>query len=102
MLKPGGDNYVFESMVPNYYETHGGEDVSIYASGPMSHMIRGVMEENVIAHVMAYAACVGEYEECSWKDEDKPVEPPVCAGTLSVFSYNILLLVTLGLTACFA
>jgi len=43
------------------YETHGGEDVAIYARGPMAHLIHGVKEQNYIGHVMAYAACVGRY-----------------------------------------
>jgi len=42
-------------------ETHGGEDVPIYARGPMSHLFHGVQEQSYIAHVMAYASCVGRY-----------------------------------------
>jgi alkaline phosphatase len=30
------DSYKQEAAVPMQYETHGAEDVSIYASGPMS------------------------------------------------------------------
>ena len=41
------------------WETHGGEDVAIYATGPMSHLFHGVHEQSYIAHVMAYASCVG-------------------------------------------
>ncbi len=41
-------------------ETHGGEDVSVHATGPMSHLIRGVHEQTFIAHLMMYAACIGE------------------------------------------
>ncbi|XP_033726608.1 alkaline phosphatase, tissue-nonspecific isozyme-like [Pecten maximus] len=48
-----------ETTVPLRSETHGGEDVAIYARGPMSHLIHGVHEQHYIAHVMAYAACVG-------------------------------------------
>ncbi|XP_076061460.1 alkaline phosphatase-like [Oratosquilla oratoria] len=40
-------------------ETHGGDDVAIYASGPMSHLFHGLHEQNYIAHVMSYASCVG-------------------------------------------
>ncbi|KAL8583357.1 hypothetical protein ACOMHN_035339 [Nucella lapillus] len=45
--------------MPSYGETHAGEDVGIYATGPMAHLFHGVHEQNYIAHVMAYAACVG-------------------------------------------
>ena len=64
------DDYVAPALVPMEAETHGGEDVAIYANGPMSHMFRGVVEQNYIAHVMAYASCVGEYTSCEWMDED--------------------------------
>ncbi|XP_063923408.1 alkaline phosphatase 4-like [Zophobas morio] len=40
-------------------ETHGGEDVGIFATGPSSHLIRGVMEQNYVAHLISYAACIG-------------------------------------------
>ncbi|KAJ8320726.1 hypothetical protein KUTeg_002313 [Tegillarca granosa] len=56
------------SAVPLYSETHSGEDVPIYARGPMSHLFQGVKEQNYIAHVMAYASCVGDYknrEDCA-------------------------------------
>lgn len=45
-----------EVMVPMGAETHGGEDVAIYAIGPGSDLIRGVMEQNVIFHVMMEAS----------------------------------------------
>lgn len=42
-------------------ETHGGEDVGVYAIGPYSHLIRGTFEQNYIAHVVAYAACFKDW-----------------------------------------
>ncbi|MFN0039699.1 MAG: alkaline phosphatase [Burkholderiales bacterium] len=48
-------DYLQESTVPMAFETHGGEDVAIYARGPQAHLIRGVLEQNVIYHVMAKA-----------------------------------------------
>ena len=49
--------------MPRDSATHGGEDVAIYAKGPMAHLFRSVHEENYIAHVMAYASCVGRYRD---------------------------------------
>ena len=43
--------------------SHGGEDVAIYAKGPMSHLVHSVKEENFIAHLMAYASCVGHFRD---------------------------------------
>ncbi len=45
-----------EALVPLGDETHGGEDVAIYAIGPGADLIRGVMEQNVIFHVMMEAS----------------------------------------------
>lgn len=42
------------------YETHGGEDVAIYARGPYSHLFSGVLEQNTIPHFMAFASCIGD------------------------------------------
>lgn len=47
-------------LVPLTRETHGGEDVAVYASGPMAHLVRGVIEQNVLAHFIDYAACLGD------------------------------------------
>jgi alkaline phosphatase len=45
-------NFMQEALVPFSYETHGGEDVAIYAGGPGAHLFHGVMEQNVIFHVI--------------------------------------------------
>ena len=36
-------------------ETHAGEDVALFATGPWAHLVSGVMEQNVIFHIMAHA-----------------------------------------------
>ncbi|GLK58067.1 alkaline phosphatase [Azotobacter vinelandii] len=47
--------YMQEATVPMGSETHGGEDVAIYANGPSAYLFRGPQEQNVIYHVMADA-----------------------------------------------
>jgi alkaline phosphatase len=47
--------YHQESLVGLFGETHGGEDVGIYAIGPGGHLISGSIEQNVIFHVMNFA-----------------------------------------------
>ncbi|XP_036806395.1 alkaline phosphatase-like [Oncorhynchus mykiss] len=54
------NNYKAQSAVPLSMETHGGEDVAVFAKGPMAHLLHGVHEQNYIPHVMAYAACIGQ------------------------------------------
>lgn len=44
-----------EALVPTEAETHGGEDVAIYASGPQAHLLHGTMEQHVIFHIMKEA-----------------------------------------------
>ncbi|KAL6259881.1 hypothetical protein P5V15_009791 [Pogonomyrmex californicus] len=41
--------------------THGGGDVAVYAIGPYAHLFHSVHEQNYVAHVIAYAAKIGEY-----------------------------------------
>jgi alkaline phosphatase len=42
-----------QSLVPLGSETHGGEDVAIFASGPGANLFSGAVEQNEIFHVMA-------------------------------------------------
>ena len=44
-----------EATVPLSSETHGGEDVGVWARGPMAHLVRGSMEQHWIFHVMREA-----------------------------------------------
>lgn len=48
-------DYLQEGIYPLPAETHAGEDVAIFAGGPAAHLFHGVMEQNVIFHVMAEA-----------------------------------------------
>ncbi|CAK8671334.1 unnamed protein product [Clavelina lepadiformis] len=51
--------YQQQSVVPLGTETHSAEDVIVYGSGPMSHLLTGVHEQTHIARVVQYAACLG-------------------------------------------
>lgn len=48
-------DYLQETAVPLSSETHSGEEVAIYATGPWAHLFRGTVEQNYIYHVMAKA-----------------------------------------------
>lgn len=48
-------DYLQEALVPTKSETHGGEDVGIWATGPGADAFRGSLEENVIYHVIVQA-----------------------------------------------
>jgi len=44
-----------EALVPMGWETHSGEDVAIYATGPGAHLVSGTHEQSVIFHIMNFA-----------------------------------------------
>ena len=52
-------DYKQEAVIPLGSETHGGEDVAIFANGVNAHLIRGSMEQNWIFYVMADALRLG-------------------------------------------
>ena len=48
-------DYLQESMVPMRAETHGGDDVGIWARGPGSSAVRGSVEQNTVFHFLLQA-----------------------------------------------
>ena len=48
-------DYLQEAMVPMNSETHGGEDVPVYARGPGADAVHGVIEQNRIYAIMRTA-----------------------------------------------
>lgn len=58
----------YPATVPRSKETHGGEDVGVWASGPMAHLFRGSYDQTTIPMLMAYILQVGPYaidEKCA-------------------------------------
>ena len=45
-------NFIQQAAIPAEDDTHGGEDVAVYARGPGAEYIHGVMEQNEIFHAM--------------------------------------------------
>ncbi|XP_069476429.1 intestinal-type alkaline phosphatase-like [Ambystoma mexicanum] len=83
-------DYEQQAAVPLSSETHGGEDVAIFARGPMAHLFHGVQEQTFVAHVMAYAACIEPYKEC----------PPDSGAVPKAGLLFILLMAFLSVTSC--
>ncbi len=48
-------DYMQEAMIPLSNETHGGDDVGIWARGPGASAVRGTLEQNVIFHILLQA-----------------------------------------------
>lgn len=74
-------NYRAPTALPMRSETHGGEDVPVFAQGPWSHLFIGTMEQHTIAHKMAYAACWGDYQYREGCGDTK-------ASSVSVFVFD--------------
>ena len=78
-------DYLQDAAIPLDWASHGGEDIAVYASGPMSHLFHGNHELTFIAHAAKYAACVGlnkKHCEEEWEYPGCPdtstTEPPGC------------------------
>jgi alkaline phosphatase len=93
------DTYRQDSAVPLFYDTHGGQDVGIFARGPMAHLYHGSHEQNYVAHVIRYALCVGEYAggNCrltsGGQTQQSTTYPPARGGVRGI--YSCVTLVTL-------
>ncbi|MEM9233434.1 MAG: alkaline phosphatase, partial [Pseudomonadota bacterium] len=48
-------DYRQQAAIPSFSETHGGQDVAIYARGPQAHLLTGVVEQSFIYYVMREA-----------------------------------------------
>lgn len=71
------------TTVPLDSETHGGDDVGVYADGPFSHLFAGVYEQHYIAHAMMYATCLGP---------ENYLKAPACSSTAVVkFSFELMM-----------
>lgn len=79
----------YRSFSPRYLadETHGGEDVPVYAVGPGSFLFTGAYEQNYIAHAIAYVARIG------------PEASIQTSAASAISSLSVLLFVTVCLLA---
>jgi hypothetical protein len=66
-------------------ETHGSEDVGVYASGPQSHLFSGTYEQSNLPILMAYAAKIGPYKNEN-EFTDAPGTTPQVSSTTDTSS----------------
>lgn len=55
--------YVSPAMVPLNADTHGGDDVAVFASGPFAQYFSGNYEQSNIPALMGRAAGIGPYAD---------------------------------------
>ncbi|XP_059559510.1 intestinal-type alkaline phosphatase-like [Myotis daubentonii] len=92
-------NYRQQAAVPLSSETHAGEDVAVFARGPQAHLMHGVQEQSMVAHVMAFAACLEPYAACGLTPPAERAEPsagPSAGPSLVLLTGALLLLLLLG------
>ncbi len=51
-IKTEASGFHQEALIPTSSETHAGEDVTIHATGPNAHLVQGVVEQNIIFHLI--------------------------------------------------
>ncbi|MCE9685218.1 alkaline phosphatase [Shewanella sp. AS16] len=52
-------DFMQQSLIPLGSETHAGEDIALHATGPGSQLAQGVIEQNVIFHIINQAQQLG-------------------------------------------
>ncbi len=63
-------DYLQEALVPTAAESHGGDDVGIWARGPGSDAVRGSVEQNAVFHFLLQAMPALRQELCKAGDCD--------------------------------
>jgi len=48
-------DFLQQALIPMGSESHAGDDVAVFAQGPQAYLVDGVIEQNMIYHVMAKA-----------------------------------------------
>lgn len=97
-LDTNSTKYLAPTALPMKSETHGGEDVPIYAQGPWSHLFIGTTEQSTIAHKMAYAACWGDYinrSGCESISKVASIANVLHSNCLLIFIENIIFIFSL-------
>ncbi|XP_024893743.1 alkaline phosphatase-like isoform X1 [Temnothorax curvispinosus] len=67
ILREAGKDSIQTAGVPRAWATHGGEDVPVFAVGPLaSALFSGSVDQSYIPHAIAYAACLAHHaSRCS-------------------------------------
>ncbi|XP_004637453.1 intestinal-type alkaline phosphatase [Octodon degus] len=85
--------YRQQAAVPLSSETHGGEDVAVFARGPQAHLMHGVQEQSYVAHLMAFAGCLEPYTACGLQQPiTTAAAPNTVLPSLPLLAGTVLLL----------
>ncbi|XP_049820469.1 alkaline phosphatase-like [Aethina tumida] len=75
-------NQVNAAAVPRQWATHGGEDVPVYALGPLATtLFTGTFDQSYIPHAIAYSGCLGEHRlRCQGLDNYTAPQVTTCVA----------------------
>ncbi|KOC64154.1 Alkaline phosphatase, tissue-nonspecific isozyme [Habropoda laboriosa] len=67
ILREAGKDSIQTAGVPRAWATHGGEDVPVFAIGPLANVLfSGSIDQSYIPHAISYASCLGHHaSRCS-------------------------------------
>ncbi|KAK2580024.1 hypothetical protein KPH14_012313 [Odynerus spinipes] len=67
ILRDAGKDSIQTAGVPQAWATHGGEDVPVFAIGPLARILfSGSVDQSYIPHAISYASCLGnQASRCS-------------------------------------
>lgn len=82
----------YPATIPLDSETHGGEDVGIYASGPESYLFVGNYEQSYIPLLMAHAAQIGPFATDSKCSSASITNTPVMISLLVLISSIVIII----------
>ena len=54
--------FIMPAAFPRYEESHGSEDVGLWATGPLSFLFHRTHEQSYIGHVLAFSLCIGHFK----------------------------------------
>ncbi|CAH1725914.1 unnamed protein product [Aphis gossypii] len=85
-------DFEYPSLVDRQSDTHGGDDVMVFARGPMSHLFTGNYEQNQIALGMAMAAGISTNPPTSSTSTSNVVRLQFAGQTILIISMLISLM----------
>ncbi|XP_073258297.1 alkaline phosphatase-like [Porites lutea] len=92
-------DFLQQATVLTEYESHGSEDVGVFADGPGAYLFHGVVEQQYVFHVMDYALCLSESKQKSCeKHVNRGGKPTSKSGALSLSVHSLYSLLLIAIS----
>lgn len=96
IVREAGKDSIQTSGVPRTWATHGGEDVPIFAIGPLATVLfSGSVDQSYIPHAISYAACLDHHasrcsRESALNDTIAPISCPSAEPNSAAISSDVM------------